>query len=40
MHFRPIVPHKALDPENGVVPEVRANPNGTVKAFHASVLMG
>lgn len=40
LHFRPTVLHKGLDPERGVVPEEQTNPNGTVKASHASVPMG
>ena len=40
MHFRPILLHKGLDPENGAVPEARTNPNGMEDVPHANVLMG
>ena len=40
VHFRQILLHKGLDPEGGVVSEIRTNPNGTDKAFHASVPIG
>ena len=32
MHFRSTVLHKGLDPENGVVPKVRTDPNGAVES--------
>ena len=40
MHFRPIVLHKGLNPENGVVPKARTSPNGRRKASHDSVPIG
>ena len=40
MHFRSTVLHKGLDPENGVVPEVQIDPNGTEKVSHANVPLG
>ena len=38
--FRQILLHKGLGPEGDVVSEIRTNPNGTDKAFHASVPIG
>jgi hypothetical protein len=40
MHFRPILLHKGLDPENAAVPEARSNPDGTEKVSHANVPLG
>ncbi len=40
MHFRSIMLHKGLDPEDGVVPEAGTDPNGTEKVSHANVPMG
>ena len=40
MHFRVILLHKGLGPENGAVLEVRTDPNGTEKTSHGNVPIG
>lgn len=40
MHFRPILLHKGLDPEDGTVPEAKTDPNGTEEVFHAGMPQG
>ncbi len=40
MHFRSIMLHRGLDPEDVVVPEAGTDPNGTEKVSHANVPMG